>query len=117
MLVGSVVVQIALTGGAHADVVRAHNDAQATGWYPDQPGLSSVVVPGGSFGQLFSSPVNGQVYAQPLVRNGTLLVATESNKAYGFDAGHRRAALDDESRHAVERGRPRVQRPHADGRA
>ena len=29
--------------------------------------------------------VNGQVYAQPLLENGTLLVATETNHVYGLD--------------------------------
>ena len=33
------------TSAARADVVRAHNDAGATGWYPDQPVLASVVAP------------------------------------------------------------------------
>jgi iron transport multicopper oxidase len=70
---------------AGADVVRFHRDLTGSGWYPDQTDLSSVVVPGGTFGQLFSSTVNGQVYAQPLVADNTLLVATENDNAYGFD--------------------------------
>jgi outer membrane protein assembly factor BamB len=40
---------------------------------------------------VWQSPVDGQVYAAPLVDpaagpNGTLLVATETNRVYGFDA-------------------------------
>jgi MYXO-CTERM domain-containing protein len=38
-----------------------------------------------SFGQLFSTPIQGQVYAQPLLSQGTLFVATESNDVYGLD--------------------------------
>ncbi len=81
---------------AGADVVRLHRDLTGTGWYPDQSDLSSVVVPGGTFGQLFSAPVDGQVYAQPLVADGTLLVATENDKAYGFDpvSGAQRWSVD-----------------------
>jgi hypothetical protein len=62
-----------------------------TGWYPDQPGLNPSAGGDCSFGELWSSAVDGQVYAQPLVDpgatpNGTLLVATETNNIYGFDA-------------------------------
>ena len=62
-----------------------------TGWYPDQPGLNPSAGGGCAFGQLWSGPVNGQVYAAPLVEqdvgaNGTLFVATETNDIYGFDA-------------------------------
>src|SRR5256885_14048065 len=56
-----------------------------TGWYPDQSSLSPQVVTGGAFGQLFNTSVNGQVYAQPLVSNGTVFVATESDWIYGLD--------------------------------
>jgi len=45
----------------------------------NQPLLSPSVVSGATFGQLFSAPVNGAVYAQPLVDSGTLFVATESD--------------------------------------
>ena len=40
----------------------------------------------GTFGQLWSAPVDGQVYAQPLLSaSGTLIVATENDKVYGLD--------------------------------
>ena len=57
----------------------------APGWYPNQPTLTPQLVSGGTFGQLWSTSVNGQVYAQPLLSNGTLLVATETNNVYGLD--------------------------------
>ncbi|MDQ1381853.1 MAG: hypothetical protein QOJ71_2572 [Actinomycetota bacterium] len=70
---------------AKADVTTNNHDAARTGWYPDQPGLSPAVVGGGSFGQEFSAVVDGQVYAQPVLAGGTLLVATQNNKVYGLD--------------------------------
>jgi outer membrane protein assembly factor BamB len=70
---------------AAAEPVTASNDALRTGWYPDEPQLSPAAVAGGSFGKLFETPIEGQVYAQPLVSNGTLLVVTEDNWIYGLD--------------------------------
>src|SRR5258706_6789888 len=60
-------------------------DELRTGWYPDQPRLSPAVVGSSAFGQLFSTAIAGQVYAQPLLSQGTLFVATESNDVYGLD--------------------------------
>jgi hypothetical protein len=65
--------------------VTAGADAFRTAWYPDQAGLTPEIVSGGTFGQLFSAPVLGQVYAQPLVSNGTLFIATEDDNIYGLD--------------------------------
>ncbi|HEY1451204.1 MAG TPA: PQQ-binding-like beta-propeller repeat protein, partial [Solirubrobacteraceae bacterium] len=55
------------------------------GWYPDEPSLTPQLVSSGTFGQLWSTTVDGQVYAQPLLANGTVVVATENNKVYGLD--------------------------------
>jgi PKD domain/PQQ-like domain len=60
-------------------------DELRTAWYSDEPGLSPSVVGSSSFGKLFSTPVTGSVYAQPLLASGTLLVATEGNYVYGMD--------------------------------
>lgn len=62
-------------------------DALRTAWYPNQPDLSPSLVKGGSFGLLPGFPVTltGQVYAQPLLANGTLFVATETNDVYGLN--------------------------------
>src|SRR3982074_3414408 len=73
---------------AHPDVPTAAKDDLRTGWYPDQTTLTPGLVSGGTFGQQFSAPVAGQVYAQPLVANNTLLVATETNNIYGLDPGN-----------------------------
>jgi len=60
-------------------------DELRTGFYGNQPRLSPSIVTGGTFGKLFTANVNGQVYAQPLVSQGTLLIATETNDLYGLD--------------------------------
>lgn len=56
-----------------------------TGWYPETGGITPQLVSGGTFGELWSAPVEGQVYAQPLLDNGTLLVATEKDMVYGLN--------------------------------
>lgn len=56
-----------------------------TGWYPDQPGLSPSVVASSGFGQIFNTPVVGQVFAQPLVTSGVLIVATMQDWVYGLN--------------------------------
>jgi outer membrane protein assembly factor BamB len=76
---------ILLAGTAQAAPVGRDADLRRSGWYPDQPGLSPQVVSSGSFGQLFSTPVVGQVYGQPLVFQGTLLATTQANWIYGLD--------------------------------
>jgi hypothetical protein len=73
------------------------NDPLRTGWYPDQPGLNPSAGGQCTFGQQWSTGVDGQVYAAPLVdpgagANGTVLVATESNHVYGLNAETGQAA-------------------------
>jgi len=72
-------------GSALAAGVTRDGDDLRTGWYPDQSSLTPQLVSGGTFGQLWNATVDGQVYAQPLLANGTLLVATENNKVYGLN--------------------------------
>ena len=77
---------LALAGAAVADGVTNAGDDLRTGWYPDEGAITPQLVSGGTFGQLWSAPVDGQVYAQPLLSaSGTLIVATENDKAYGLD--------------------------------
>jgi outer membrane protein assembly factor BamB len=71
--------------GVAADGVTMANNDLRTGWYGDQPGLSPAKVGGSTFGKLFTASVVGQVYAQPLVSAGVLLVVTEANHVYGLD--------------------------------
>lgn len=56
-----------------------------TGWYPNEQAISPELVSSGTFGRLWSTPVQGQVYAQPLLDEGTLFVATEENDIYGLN--------------------------------
>ncbi len=60
-------------------------DELRTGWYSDEAALAPATVGGGSFGPLFATPISGQVYAQPLVSQGILFIATENNVVYGLD--------------------------------
>ena len=60
-------------------------DNHRDGWYPDQPLLTPSNVASSSFGQTFSTSVNGQVYGQPIVASGTLIVTTETDWIYGLD--------------------------------
>jgi fibronectin type 3 domain-containing protein len=70
-------------------VTQAGDEAR-TGWYPDQAGLDPAIVGGANFGRLFKTALTltpgEQVLAQPLVWNGQVLVATESNNLYLLDA-------------------------------
>jgi hypothetical protein len=76
---------LAIAGPALAEGITNAGDDLRTGWYPGESSLTPELVSGGTFGQMWSSPVEGQVYAQPLLDNGTLVVATESNKVYGLN--------------------------------
>jgi hypothetical protein len=48
---------------AGAEGVTNAGDDLRDGWYPDEPSLTPQLVGGGSFGQLWSKAVDGQVYA------------------------------------------------------
>jgi hypothetical protein len=69
-----------------ADDVTASLDSLRTGWDPNEPGLSPSVVGGGTFGQVFSTAVNGMVTAQPLVVGSMVIAATENDMVYGLNA-------------------------------
>lgn len=69
-----------------ADVTTVSTDTYRTGWDPNEPGLAPDQVSSSDFGQRFSTAVDGQVYAQPLVVGKTVIVATENNKVYGLDS-------------------------------
>lgn len=81
-----VLTSLAFAGAAMASGVTNAGDDLRTGWYPDEAGITPQIVSGGTFGQLWSATVSGQVYAQPLLSpSGTLVVATENDKVYGLD--------------------------------
>ncbi|MFH8733531.1 MULTISPECIES: choice-of-anchor D domain-containing protein [unclassified Streptomyces] len=83
------------TGGAlpsqaapprRADVSTVSFDNLRTGWDRNEPGLAPSQVSSSDFGQQFSTAVDGQVYAQPLVAGKTVVAATENAKVYGLDS-------------------------------
>jgi len=71
---------------ARADEVTVSQDNMRAGWDTSEPALTPSAVSGGSFGKLFSTAVNGQVYGQPLVVGPTVIVATENDWVYGLNA-------------------------------
>ena len=72
-------------GPAGNETTVSQNDLR-DGWDPNEPTLTPAAVQGGQFAQIFKTPVNGQVYAQPLLVGNTLIVATENDWVYGLDA-------------------------------
>ncbi len=70
---------------ASAEPITAGADSLRTGWYPDEGEITPGLLEDGNFGRVFDTPVQGQVYAQPLVFGDTLLSATEDNRVYGID--------------------------------
>src|SRR5258707_44788 len=76
---------VAVPTVAGADEVTVSSDVGRTGPGPNEPGLSPSSVQPSDFGKIFSTKLNGQVYAQPITAGGTLIAATENNNVYGLD--------------------------------
>lgn len=68
-------------------VATAQYDNARTGAYTHEHLLTPAVVNQATFGKVFSYPVTGDVYAQPLVHSGVVFVATEHDDVYAFAAG------------------------------
>ncbi len=78
------------------NVVTRQNDNQHTGQNLQETILTPSNVNSGAFGKVFSYPVDGQIYAQPLYVQGltmaqggvhnVVFVATEYDSVYAFDA-------------------------------
>jgi hypothetical protein len=90
---GGLSANVAVT--AHAGVLTAHDDPGRTGQNLHELALTPETVDVNQFGKLFALPVDGVVYAQPLVVphltvNGAvhdvLFVATSHDSVFAFDA-------------------------------
>ncbi len=90
-----------LTSRAQTPVLTQHNDMGRTGQNTNETILTPSNVNSTQFGKLFSLRVVGQVYAQPLyvpnltikgASHNVLIVATEGDNVYAFDADNNTGA-------------------------
>lgn len=91
----SMFVAMATPAAAQIDILTSRYDPQRTGANLSERTLTAANVNVDQFGRLYSYPVDGAVYAQPLyvsrvvikgVSRNVLYVATMNDKVYAFDA-------------------------------
>ena len=68
-----------------ANEVTESQNLSRDGWDSGEPALSPAAVAAKSFGQIFDTRVNGQVFAQPLTVGNSVLVATENDYVYSIN--------------------------------
>ena len=83
--VSSAIVLATLVAPVWATQTTISVDTLRTAWDQNEPGLAPSSVRASDFGQMFSTQLDGQIYAQPIVSSGTLVIATENNKVYGLN--------------------------------
>ncbi|MFB8172683.1 PQQ-binding-like beta-propeller repeat protein [Kitasatospora purpeofusca] len=86
LLTGLALLAPLAAGTARADVTTISFGNDRTAWDRDEPQLAPTEVDRSDFGVRFSTQLDGQVFAQPLVIGDTVVVATETNHVYGVDA-------------------------------
>ena len=86
---------LASKGFAQVSVLTQHNDSSRTGQNLQETLLNTSTVNVANFGKLFSLPVDGNIFAQPLyvpslsiggVTRNVVYVATTQNSVFAFDA-------------------------------
>ena len=101
-ILGALILSVAFSAAAQTSVLTQHNDIGRTGQNTSETILTTSNVNVGHFAKLFALPVAGQVYAQPLyvpnvsiggVKHNVLIIATETDHVYAFDADSRATAL------------------------
>jgi len=93
---------IAKVALAQLNVLTYHYDNLRTGLNPSETVLTTANVTQNTFGLLYTLPVDGAVYAQPLCVTGVtiprkgvhnvLYIVTENNSVYAFDANNNTGA-------------------------
>lgn len=83
-------------GGPPIDVTTYHYDTNRSGWNASETALTQASIASARFGVLATLPVDGNVFAQPLLVSGyvlpdntahdILVVATGHDSVYAFDA-------------------------------
>lgn len=77
------------------DVLTFHGNIARTGWNSAERRLTPAAVSGGAFGKLWTAPVEGDIYAEPLVVSGlrvhgvlrtVVYVVSERDLVYALDA-------------------------------
>ena len=71
---------------AAADTTTQSGTTLRDNWDSAEPSLTPSSVTPATFGQLYSTPIGGQIYARPLVWHGTVLAATETNQVAAIDS-------------------------------